>query len=474
MPATIPTKTAGSLGEALADTRTPVANELSAVHLERLKSLAIEIATEIGATGAPASGSILDRLDALASSYNWRDVVGSIVAVGGDIAIGASDGVLVVDTTSVRTLTLPDPATVTGKLPFLVIDASNGAAGKPISLVRFGAELIDGVASTKALAKDGGRWWVWTNGANWYTAECAPAVTDHGALTGRSDDDHPQYVLADGTRAITGTLSVEELNIGGPATVGGEDILTGATGAPIAHVGAGGAAHAEATTSAPGFMSAEDKDLQLERAHATALYEDFWNGVTATVFINDSSGAGAAGGTGISSSQNHPGVARIAAGTTTTGRGGIRTAQNLPTGGGEVAVEWVVQVEALSTAVEEFAVLVGLPNALSSLTPTGVYFTYQRGTSLNWLANTNDGSPTQSDTGVPVSTGWVRLGIRVNVGATSVGFYIDGTLVATIATTVPTTSALALGAAITKSAGTTSRNLNVDYAAYRKSFSTPR
>lgn len=33
-------------------------------------------------------------------------------------------------------------------------------------------------------------------------------VTDHGALTGLSDDDHPQYVLADGTRTITGDMVV--------------------------------------------------------------------------------------------------------------------------------------------------------------------------------------------------------------------------------------------------------------------------
>ena len=32
-------------------------------------------------------------------------------------------------------------------------------------------------------------------------------VTDHGALTGLSDDDHTQYSLADGTRAFTGTVS---------------------------------------------------------------------------------------------------------------------------------------------------------------------------------------------------------------------------------------------------------------------------
>lgn len=45
------------------------------------------------------------------------------------------------------------------------------------------------------------------------TAEWGPqappdGVTDHGNLGGLSDDDHPQYLLADGTRALTGNLSV--------------------------------------------------------------------------------------------------------------------------------------------------------------------------------------------------------------------------------------------------------------------------
>lgn len=30
---------------------------------------------------------------------------------------------------------------------------------------------------------------------------------DHGALTGLGDDDHPQYSLASGSRAFTGTVS---------------------------------------------------------------------------------------------------------------------------------------------------------------------------------------------------------------------------------------------------------------------------
>ena len=40
-----------------------------------------------------------------------------------------------------------------------------------------------------------------------YVDDNAGGVSDHGALTGLSDDDHTQYILVDGTRAFTGTVS---------------------------------------------------------------------------------------------------------------------------------------------------------------------------------------------------------------------------------------------------------------------------
>lgn len=41
------------------------------------------------------------------------------------------------------------------------------------------------------------------------TAFVEVGITDHGALTGLSDDDHPQYVLVDGSRNITGAITME-------------------------------------------------------------------------------------------------------------------------------------------------------------------------------------------------------------------------------------------------------------------------
>ncbi|MFN9951836.1 MAG: hypothetical protein ACK55I_01960, partial [bacterium] len=43
-------------------------------------------------------------------------------------------------------------------------------------------------------------------------------VSDHGSLTGLGDDDHTQYLLADGTRnasslTVTGTLATSALTV---------------------------------------------------------------------------------------------------------------------------------------------------------------------------------------------------------------------------------------------------------------------
>ena len=47
-------------------------------------------------------------------------------------------------------------------------------------------------------------------------------VSDHGALTGLADDDHSQYILADGTRAFTGPVTLPSGSVGSPALNIGE------------------------------------------------------------------------------------------------------------------------------------------------------------------------------------------------------------------------------------------------------------
>src|SRR5919199_383096 len=43
-------------------------------------------------------------------------------------------------------------------------------------------------------------------GTGWAPAAVPVGITAHGTLTGLANDDHPQYLRTDGTRALTGSL----------------------------------------------------------------------------------------------------------------------------------------------------------------------------------------------------------------------------------------------------------------------------
>jgi hypothetical protein len=120
------------------------------------------------------------------------------------------------------------------------------------------------------------------------------AVTNHGDLVGLLDDDHPQYLLIGGSRAMTGNLNMGSNNITNVGTINGITIETHAarhlpngadalaTATPVTIVDTtnapgtansfarsdhvhghgtrgGGTQHAAATQSVNGFMSSADK-----------------------------------------------------------------------------------------------------------------------------------------------------------------------------------------------------------------------
>ena len=63
--------------------------------------------------------------------------------------------------------------------------------------------------------------WRW-DGETWNFISSSAAVTDHSDLTGLSDDDHTQYLLADGSRTLSGNLTVT-------GTVDGRDVAADGT-----------------------------------------------------------------------------------------------------------------------------------------------------------------------------------------------------------------------------------------------------
>lgn len=55
--------------------------------------------------------------------------------------------------------------------------------------------------------------------STWYPADPAGGVSDHGDLTGLDGDDHTIYILADGTRAMTGCLTTNGVTSTGNLTL---------------------------------------------------------------------------------------------------------------------------------------------------------------------------------------------------------------------------------------------------------------
>jgi len=152
-------------------------------------------------------------------------------------------------------------------------------------------------------------------------------------------------------------------------------------------------------------------------------------------------------------------------------------------GGGRILYETSVQVPTLSTSGERFAFISGFTSALNNITiPNGAAFLYDEGgvatgsaASANWQVLTAaGGSRTYTTTATVVTAGqWYKLQVIVNAAATSVGFYIDGTLVHTETSTIPT-AAIGFANQIIKSNGTTARSVLVDYVYLKQKYTTAK
>jgi len=159
-------------------------------------------------------------------------------------------------------------------------------------------------------------------------------------------------------------------------------------------------------------------------------------------------------------------------------------------GGGAWVFETSVNVETLSTVTERFRFISGFGNAATNGSESnGTFFTYDEGAtqngtaaSLNWQTQTCNASVrTLTTTSVAVTAGaWTKLRIEVNAAATSVAFYINGTLAATHTTNIPkwlapnNPRAFNVKQSIVKTIGITNRSVFCDYFGYENVLTTPR
>jgi hypothetical protein len=187
---------------------------------------------------------------------------------------------------------------------------------------------------------------------------------------------------------------------------------------------------------------------------------------------------------------NRPGVMNYRTGTSSTGGVTVSTSANeIALGQGRVVFETAVYVPTLSVLAQRFQFMTGFLDEAISTAATdqtdGVYFLYDEGgvsagsaASANWQCVTvSNASRTVTGSGIAVSAAtWQKLGIEINAAGTSVIFRINGSTVATVATTIPTGTARAvgMGTRIVKSAGTTSRSVNQDYIGFSMDLTTSR
>jgi hypothetical protein len=159
-------------------------------------------------------------------------------------------------------------------------------------------------------------------------------------------------------------------------------------------------------------------------------------------------------------------------------------------GGGAWVFETYVNVETLSDASNRFRFIAGFGNsATNAAEGNGAFFTYDEGgtqngtaASANWQTQTCIGSvrTLTTTTSVVTAGAWTKLRIEVNAAATSVAFYINGTLVATHTTNIPkwlnanNPRGFNVKQSIAKTIGTTTRSVFCDYLGYENILTTPR
>lgn len=193
------------------------------------------------------------------------------------------------------------------------------------------------------------------------------------------------------------------------------------------------------------------------------------DGLTGMAAAVSGTGASVTGGT---APAGRIGVTEITTGTTTTGRSAVQsTVTAVLLGGGRHRYRIDANVPTASDGTDTFTVHLGYFDNLGSEPTDGVCFRYTHGTnSSRWECVTrSNGSETATDSGVGLSAGTFRVfEIEANAAGTSVAFYIDGVLKATHTENIPTGSGreMGFGARILKSAGTTSRSVQLDLIAW--------
>ena len=307
------------------------------------------------------------------------------------------------------------------------------------------------------------------------TLSVAPAAGTHTIKLPTADGTANQVLKTDGsgqwgwTTAASGSVASDTIwDASGDLAVG-----TGANTAARLAIGPVGSTLISDGTTAEWFHP---------RTHVS-MYEEFLGSENAADYAAYGWGRYVSGGqvAFTAGEAGRPGIIGVETGTTTSGYAHMvfRPASQFLFGGGRIVTEWSVKLPALSDASNTYTVYVGFEDSSAGSGPVdGAHFEYTHGVNSGaWqVKTTSNSTATTTSTASTVDTSWHRYAVEINAAASSVTFYIDGTSVATHTTNIPTGAGreTSFGFLIVKSAGTTTRYINVDYMSLYQKLTTSR
>jgi hypothetical protein len=214
------------------------------------------------------------------------------------------------------------------------------------------------------------------------------------------------------------------------------------------------------------------------------LTDDFVIGALETGELGNLGWEYAVAGTGAAVTQStgsasNPGQVTLNKGTTATGTAYLRinpTAMTL--GGGKLGVKGLLQIPTLPTVADDFIVRFGYGDGTTAEPVDGAYFELNRGVNTDrYIIKTSNNSGRASfNSTVVCDTNFHSWRIEVNSVGTLVDFYLDGALVGSLNTQIPTAAARVAGffLQIIGVAGTLSRTVVIDVFEAKKDLSTSR
>lgn len=245
---------------------------------------------------------------------------------------------------------------------------------------------------------------------------------------------------------------------------------------------------ADGGTTASTAVQASDSRLLGPRETAYEWFDDLdhntFGSPWGTSNTGTSAGIGAQATDHVNSTSKAVGEVTLSPGTTSSGRASMFRSHTSILFGSCGALEWEARFTCgtAADATDDYVVVIGFGDQFTaSAEPTnGAYFAYRRATDgAYWVCVTRDnGTETKTVTAVTAAAYSTlrRLQVTVNEAGTSVAFSIDGTVVATHTTNIPTAAGRRVGHGmkVYKTAGTTNRWMYADWVRFKATRSSAR